>query len=49
MEENKEIEFTWQEIELLQTLLRPIAEDTGNSNLTRKVAINIILKLEKSL
>jgi len=47
MTENKEIYLTWQEIQLLTTLLGPIAEDTGNDNLTRKVAVNIITKLEQ--
>jgi uncharacterized protein (UPF0147 family) len=39
------MELTNQEIELLETLLKPVAEDDGNSNFTRKVAINILTKL----
>ena len=42
------INFTEQEIELLKTLLEPIAEDNSNSNFTRKVAVNIISKLENN-
>jgi len=47
MTENKEILITWQENELLRTLLEPIAEDDGNSNFTRKIAINLLSKLEE--
>ena len=43
----KEIELTEQEVELLKTLLTPLAEDNDNSNYTRKVSVNILLKLEK--
>lgn len=42
-----EIELNWQEIKLLKTLLAPVAEDTDNDNFTRKVAVNIISKLEE--
>jgi len=47
MIENKEILITWQENELLKTLLSPIAEDDGNSNFIRKVAVNLLTKLEE--
>lgn len=42
-----EINLNEQEIELLKTLLQPIAEDDGNSNYTRKVSVNILLKLKE--
>ena len=47
MLENKEILITWQEQQLIETVIRPIAEDDDNSNYTRTTAINIINKLEK--
>ena len=47
MTTNKEISLTWQEVELLQTLLTPIAEDDDKDNYTRKVAVNIITKLNE--
>jgi len=49
MIQNKEVELNWQEIQLLQTLLKPIAEDNDSSNYTRTVAVNILLKLDKKL
>lgn len=48
MIENKTIDLTWQEIQLLMTLLSPIAEDIANDNFTRKVAVNIKTKLQKN-
>lgn len=45
MIENKEVELNLQEIQLLQTLLKPIAEDGDYDNFTRKVAVNILTKL----
>jgi len=47
MIEKKEVILTWQEQQLIETVIRPIAEDDENSNYTRTVAINIINKLEK--
>jgi len=47
MIENKEVFITWQEQQLLVTLLEPIAEDDGNSNFTRKVAVNLLTKLRE--
>ena len=47
MIEKKEVILTWQEQQLIETVIRPIAEDGDNSNYTRTVAINIINKLEK--
>jgi hypothetical protein len=43
----EDINLTRQEVELLQTLLAPLAEDPNNDNYTRKVAVNIISKLNK--
>jgi len=47
MIENKEVFITWQENQLLQTLLEPIAEDEDNSSYTRKVSVNLLLKLRE--
>jgi hypothetical protein len=47
MDTNIEINLTWQEVKLLKTLLAPIAEDSDNDNFTRKVAVNIISKLNE--
>lgn len=47
MIEKKEIELNWQEIELLTTLLEPIAEDDNNSSYTRKVVVNLLIKLRE--
>lgn len=47
MDGNKEIFLNWQEIQLLTTLLGPIAEDIKNDNFTRRIAVNIITKLEQ--
>ena len=46
---NMEITLNEQEIELIRTILAPIAEDDGNSNFTRKVAINILVKIDRKI
>jgi hypothetical protein len=45
--ENKEVFITWQEQQLLVTLLEPIAEDEDNSSYTKKVSVNLLLKLRE--
>jgi hypothetical protein len=47
MIENKEVQLNWQEIQLLTTLLEPIAEDDNNSSYTRKVSVNLLIKLRE--
>jgi len=47
MIENKEVFITWQEQQLLVTLLEPIAEDDSNSSYTRKTAVNLLIKLRE--
>ena len=44
-----ELNFNEQELELIKTVLTPIAEDDGNSNFTRKVAINILVKIDRKI
>lgn len=43
------IELSEQELKLIRTVLTPIAEDDGNSNFTRKVAINILVKIDRKI